>query len=254
MQFRGRIQPGPAGFMLSFKTYPKDLPPIPEGPIKCKECEQLCRVVPTTHRDGRVERTNIYCENRACSLHGRCQRLIGVPHDEVRLNNDGTFTHSAEGAPDQNEENVRRVAGVFLDAGQRAGMPLADFRLAESDSRRETGVDCEMLDASGNVLLKLQVTRAPMNEFWKDQRRGRAEQTLSPAEAAELLKLTIERKRFSAAADVDLVIDGTHAAQLAFLSEQLLVCQDAEWLGKHGWRAIWVVGTSWLRPIWPQPA
>jgi hypothetical protein len=47
------------------------------------------------------------------------------------------------------------------------------------------------------------------------------------------------------------VIDGTHAAQLAFLSEQLLAAGEAEWLSKQGWRAIWVAGTSWLRPIWP---
>jgi hypothetical protein len=254
MQLRGRIRAGPAGFMLSIRTFPKDLPPIPEGPVQCKECEQLCRVVPTTHADGRRELTDIYCENGACSLRGRDQRLIGTPHDEVRWNNDGTFTHSAEGAPDQNEENVRRVAGVFLDAGQRAGMMLADFRVTEPDSKRETGVDCELLDGVGTVVLKLQVTRAPMNDFWKAQRQGRAEQTLSPEEAAELLKMAIERKRLSAAIDVDLVIDGTHAAQLAFLSEQLLATREPEWLSAQGWRAIWVVGTSWLRPIWPLPA
>jgi hypothetical protein len=52
---------------------------------------------------------------------------------------------------------------------------------------------------------------------------------------------------------VDLVIDGTHASYLAMFSEQLVVKQDSAWLSQQGWRAIWVVGTSWLKCISGDP-
>lgn len=254
VQFTARVLPGPNGYMMSFRTLPKDLPPISEGPTPCTDCGLTCRIIYVTHQDGRREPMELACENRGCRRFGQDPRLAGAPHDEVRLNNDLTFTHTAEGKPVQGEDNVPRVGEIFLEAANRTyGLGLARAQPRPRDSARENGVDCDLLDEAGTPRLMLQVTRAPFEQFWRDQGRGLpAEQTLTAADTLGFLRQAIEKKRRSASRTVDLVVDGTTAVQIAFLTD-LVLAEQQEWLADQGWRAIWVVGPSWVKCLWGSP-
>lgn len=253
IQFTGRVLPGPNGYAMSFRTLPKDLPPISEAPTQCGECGVTCRIIYVTDRDGRREPMELACENRNCRLFGKDPRLAGIAHDEVRLNNDLTFTHTAEGPPVQGEGNVPRVAAIFIEAANRIyGLGLASSLPRPRDAAREDGVDCDVLDQQGNTCLMLQVTRAPLEVFWREQRHGPAEQTLTPKESVDFLRRAIEKKRPSASRTVDLVVDGTSAVQVAFLTDVILA-QEQDWLAGQGWRAIWVAGPSWVKCLWGSP-
>jgi hypothetical protein len=253
IQITGRVLPGPNGYAMSFRTLPKGLPPISEAPTPCGECGVTCRIIYVTYRDGRREPMELVCENRACRRFGKDPRLKGTPHDEVQLNNDLTFAHAAEGRPVQGEKNVPRVGEIFLEAANRTyGLGLARSKPRPRDSAREDGVDCDLLDEAGKPRLMLQVTRAPFEQFWRDQGRGPAEQTLTPADALDFLRRAIEKKRPAASRAVDLVVDGTSAVQVAFLTDAALARQQ-DWLAEQGWRAIWVVGPSWVKCLWGSP-
>jgi len=224
---------------------------------RCTKCASPCRVVPLSHRDGRVEPSDIYCLNRRCELGPPNlvdQRFDGVAHHEVVVG-PGFFTHHAVGRPDQGEGNVRRAAHAFIEFGKR------DFRLGltdlgPSDPQVEQGFDYLVRKHDG-VTLRLQITRAlPSEDFYSRLgREGEVTRSLSLREAAERLRAAIEHKsvKASRSRDIDLLIDATLALELAFVSEQVLVALHGDWLRNQRWRAIWVVGPSWLKRLTPEP-
>jgi hypothetical protein len=233
-----------------------NLPTQPFTPgmvIPCRECGRPCRVVPVTLRDGSREVAGIYCDVPGCRLNPPNrfdQRFCDVPHHTVSLMADKTFLHRAVGRPDQGEDNVMRVANVFLTAGNRDhGLDLVDEIVVSDGGATEDGIDCRLRDRAGQVFA-LQVTRALPTDFYSAQgRHGQHTASVRPTDAALLLRAAIERKRPNASQAVHLVLDGTQALELSFLSEQLLVADHRDWLEQQGWRAIWVVGPTWLKRL-----
>lgn len=243
---------------------------VNSSPPACQKCSESCRVVPLTEKG--VERVDsVICTNPDCEWGPPApvnQLDLETPHSEVAFFPDGSTGYRVVGSPSQGEANVPRVAYVFMEVGNRdldlaathfrmvgvtettAERKLCEHELQPSEARTEEPHDCELLNSEHEVVRRLQVTRAPLNDVFRElAKTGKAERRYSFNDACRLLVEAIRKKQLSATPGIDLVVDAIDAGQLAFLADSVVARENAAWLSGQDWRAVWVVGPGWLRRL-----
>jgi predicted nucleic-acid-binding Zn-ribbon protein len=208
---------------------------------KCPHCG--CRHLERAVSD---DTSGNWREELAHRVKGDSTEAIGLSAPDrsvsANLSKDGQLSISTKAKPRHGEVGTQEVCEKLIQRLNKEGRNWTDCRCTNT---QDDDVDCR--GSEGDKVLEIQVTRVvPGQHFWKDvSLAGSSEVNLNVEQAAEQLRMAIEKKSVVARKSLTLAIDAIetpgHVVELVVSKFRQL---HGAWAKEQGFDEIWVVGPA----------